>query len=273
MPRNAAGRTDFIFGGRMLPSFFTDDDAGTPLLLCHAFPLNAAMWEAQRHSLAEYCRMITFDLPGFGRGGPAVEGMDMRDCADMAVSLLDHLGIEKAVIGGCSMGGYIAMTILRYYPERVMGLLLANTRAGADSDEGRKGRMEQIARIDDGELESVLEGLLPRLVGASTKNVAPEVVAFVRELSRSASGEGCAAMLRAMADREDSREVLASCRIPVCSIGGEEDVLIPPSEAELIAALAQDSELHLIPNAGHLSNIERPIRFAIAVRHFLSRFS
>jgi pimeloyl-ACP methyl ester carboxylesterase len=257
----------------MLPTFYTDDDVGTPLLLCHAFPLNAAMWEAQRHSLAEYCRMITFDLPGFGRGGPAVAGMSMRDCADMAAALLDHLGLEKAVIGGCSMGGYIAMAFLRYHPERVLGVLLANTRAAADSDEGRKGRMEQIARIGSGELESVLEGLLPRLVGESTKQIAPEVPALVQELTRSATADGCVAMLQAMADREDSREILTSCRVPVCSIGGTEDTLIPPSEVELIASLAHDSELHLIPNAGHLSNIERPVRFAIAVRHFLSRFS
>lgn len=257
----------------MLPAFYTDDDAGTPLLLCHAFPLNAAMWEAQRHSLAEYCRMITFDLPGFGRGGPAVAAMSMRDCADMAVALLDHLGIEKAIVGGCSMGGYIAMAVLRHHPGRLLGLLLANTRASADSDEGKQGRMEQIAHIADGGLASVLEGLLPRLVGESTKEVAPDVVTLVRELSRTATAEGCMAMLRAMAEREDSRALLTSCRVPVCSIGGAEDMLIPAAEAEHIAALAPESELHVIPNAGHLSNIERPVRFAIAVRQFLTRFS
>ncbi len=257
----------------MLPVFYTDDGSGTPLLLCHAYPLNAAMWEPQRHSLAGDCRLLTFDLPGFGRGGPVPADLDLRRCADMAASLLDSCGIERAVIGGLSMGGYLAMAILRHHPERVLGLLLANTKAGADSEEGKAGRMEQIARIDAGELPAVLEGMLPRLLGTSTKEVAPEVVTLVQDLMRSATPDGCRAMLAAMAGREDSEDLLSSCTVPVCSIGGAEDVLIPPVEAERIAALASDAELHIIPNSGHLSNLERPVRFTASVRNFLQRFA
>ncbi len=256
----------------MLPAFVTDDGSGTPLLLYHAFPLNAAMWEAQRHMLAADCRLITFDLPGFGRGGPVQSETDMRLCAGMCEALLDHLGIDKAIIGGCSMGGYIAMAVLRHHPERVLGMVLANTKAGADTPEGRAGRMEQIAAIETGGLQTVLDGMLPRLLGASTKEFAPEVAEFLRELMHSATPEGCTAMLSAMARREGSEALLASCSVPVCSIGGAEDTLIPPSEAENIAALAKDSELHILPNAGHLSNLERPVLFTIAVRHFLQRF-
>ncbi len=257
----------------MLPAYFTDDGSGTPLLLCHAYPLNAAMWEAQRHMLAADCRLITFDLPGFGRGGPVQSETDMRLCAGMCEALLDHLGIDKAVIGGCSMGGYIAMAVLRHHPERVLGMVLANTKAGADTPEGREGRMEQIAAIRAGGLQTMLDGMLPRLLGASTKEVAPEVAELIRKLMSNATPEGCMAMLSAMALREDSQELLATSSVPVCAITGAEDALIPPSEAEHIAALAEDSELHILPNAGHLSNLERPVLFTIAVRHFLQRFT
>jgi pimeloyl-ACP methyl ester carboxylesterase len=256
----------------MLPSFYTDDGSGTPLLLCHAFPLNAAMWETQRHTLAGDCRLITFDIPGFGRGGAVDHDMDMHRCAELAINLLNHLGIERAVIGGCSMGGYIAMSLLRNYPDRVLGLLLANTRAGADSEEGRAARMAQIGRIERGELSVVLEEMLPKLLGEGTKNVAPEVVALVRKLMTHATADGCKAMLAAMAKREDSRQLLAECSLPVCAIGGAEDALIPAAETEQIAELAADSELHILPSAGHLSNLERPALFTVVVRHFLERF-
>lgn len=255
----------------MKPAFHTDEGTGTPLLLVHAFPLTSAMWEAQRLRLRGHCRVLTFDIPGFGRGGPVFPDQSIDHCADMAVALLDELGIERAVLCGCSMGGYIALGVLRRHPARLARLILANTRVGADSEEGAAGRMAQIERIRAGEFAAVLDGMRPRLLGATTHETAPEVPRLVEDITAMATPEGAIAMLRAMAQRPDSTEALRHCPVPVLSIGGAEDVLIPPSEAEHIAALAPDATLRIIQLAGHLSNLERPAKFTDAVKEFLLR--
>jgi len=253
-----------------IPTFFTDEGNGIPLLLFHAFPLNAAMWEPQRRMLSNDCRVLTFDLPGFGRGKPLPGQMSMRDCADIAIALLDELRIDTAAIGGCSMGGYIAMAMLRHYPERVAALVLADTRAGADSEETRAGRAAQIETIRTGGREAVFEAMLPKLLGASTFENAPELVDSVSDMMRQTTAEGAIAMLDAMAKRPDSSDVLSSCTVPCCIIVGVEDVLTPPSESEYMAHIIHDAQYHLLPGCGHLSNLERPVRFSTVVRDFLA---
>lgn len=253
----------------MMPAFYTDDGGGLPILFLHAFPLNSSMWRAQRRDLNSFFRVLTYDLPGFGRGGDFVEGFGIDDAADMAVTLLDDRGIDRAVFCGCSMGGYIALSALRRHPDRLSGVILANTRAGADSLAAQKNRAEQAAGIREGGLQEFLDEMLGKLLGESTVSSAPDVVRCVEDVLSHASAEGTAGMLEAMAVRQDSEDLLRDTRVPVCIISGSEDTLIPPAEAEHMHSLLRDGELNIIPNAGHLSCLERPVRFNTIIRDFI----
>ncbi|MFZ1728883.1 MAG: alpha/beta hydrolase [Bacteroidota bacterium] len=258
----------------MLPSFYTDDGSGLPLLLIHAFPLNASIWQPQRRDLSHQFRVISFSLPGFGRGGDYVPGTSIDDCADLAVELLDELQIDRAVVAGCSMGGYISLALQRRHPERVLGLILSNTRAGADSREAAANRLVQANSIRTGGLAEFLAGMREKLLGPSTRESAPDILRLLDDMLASATVEGTAGMLEAMARREDSTSLLESLTIPVCLIAGAEDTLIPPAEAERMHSQQPAAELHVLPNSGHLSCLERPILFNDVVSSFLiSNFS
>ncbi len=252
----------------MLPAFYTDDGSGLPLLFIHAFPLNSSMWRAQRRDLSTFHRVLTFDLPGFGRGGPFPDSFSLDDAADMAMTLLDDRGIDRAVVCGCSMGGYIALSILRRHPERLAGLVLSNTRATPDSPAAQQNRAAQAASVRAGGLQDLRDEMLGKLLGETTVASAPDVLRCVEEILQHASVEGTAGMLEAMAARPDSTEVLAETVLPVCVIAGGEDGLIPASEAENMHALLRSGELTIIPNAGHLSCLERPVRFNTIIRSF-----
>lgn len=254
----------------MIPAFFTDDGSGAPLLLIHAFPLNAAIWQPQRRDLTRRWRVISFTLPGFGRGGPFTPGSGIDDCADMAAELLDELRIERATVAGCSMGGYITLAMYRRHRERVAGMILANTRAGADSPEAAANRAAQAAAVRGGGLEGFLACMREKLLGPSTRANAPEVLRLLDDMLATATVEGTAGMLEAMARREDSGALLAASAVPVCLIAGAEDTLIPPAEAEAMQQLLPSAELHVLPSSGHLSCLERPELFNNIVDNFLA---
>jgi pimeloyl-ACP methyl ester carboxylesterase len=227
------------------------------------------MWRAQRRDLSTFFRVLTFDLPGFGRGGAFPESFSLDDAADMAVTLLDDRDIDRAVVCGCSMGGYIALAMLRRHPRRLAGLVLANTRATADTEAGKANRARQAAEVRDGQLQALRDEMLGKLLGETTVSSAPEVVRCVEEILQNATAEGTAGMLEAMAARPDSMAALAETRLPVCVISGEEDGLIPASEAEAMLGVLRNGEMNVIPNAGHLCCLERPVRFNTAMRGFL----
>ncbi len=254
----------------MLPAFYTDEGSGSALLLIHAFPLNASMWESQRRDLSGHFRVISFTLPGFGRGGPFIPGTGIGDCADMAVELLDELRIGRAVVAGCSMGGYIALDMYRRHRDRVRGLILANTRADADTPEAAADRRAQAKAVRKDGIADFVAGMRGKLVGASTRDSAPDVLQLLDEILATATSEGIAGMLEAMARREDSSDLLAGTEVPVCIIAGAEDTLISPAIAQRMHELQPAAELHVFPNCGHLSCLERPLLFNDAVDAFLA---
>jgi len=242
---------------------------GPALLLLHAFPLGLAMWDAQAAGLAERCRVIRFDARGFG-GSPSGAGpLTMERIADDAAALLDHLGIDKAVVAGLSMGGYAAFAMTRRHAERLSGLILANTRSGPDSEEAKKGRAELAARVRREGPRVAAEAMLPRLVGETTKRERPEVAERLGEIILGNAAEGIAQALEGMALRADSTKGLGAIKTPTLVIAGEEDVVTPMAEAEAMARGISGSRLVVIPRAGHLSNIENPQAFNEAVMSFL----
>lgn len=247
------------------------EEAGTglPVVLLHAFPVNRRMWAAQARELARRYRVITPDFRGHGESGRAEEDSTMERLADDVRGLLDELRLERVVLGGLSMGGYVAFAFLRRYAERTAALILADTRAGADTEEGRKARYDSAALAEKEGAGALAERLLPKLLGASTHARQPEVVRAVREMILSTSPAGIARALRGMAARPDSTALLGTIGVPALVLVGEEDTLTPPAEAEALAKGIRGAPLVRIPAAGHLSNLEQPAAFTRALADFL----
>ena len=241
--------------------------AGVPLLLLHAFPLNRSMYEEQTAALGDIARVISVDVPGVGRSEPAPLSID--GMADLAANLLDALQISRAVVGGVSMGGYAALAFARRYPDRLRGLILANTRAAADSEEARKGRVEmaEVARTE-GPAE-IAERMLPKVLGATALKRNRKLVDRVRSMIESLPGEVIADLLSALANREDSTPHLGAIEVPTLVIASEEDTITPAAEALEWSKLIPGSRFVEIQGAGHLSNLEAPEAFNKAVRDFL----
>ncbi|MFC4015524.1 alpha/beta fold hydrolase [Nonomuraea purpurea] len=242
---------------------------GLPVVLLHAFPLSSAMWLAQREGLAGACRVITPDLRGFGgsRLGDDEPSLDLM--ADDVARLLDDEGIDKAVVGGLSMGGYVTMAFCRRHPDRLMGVILADTKAGPDPPAARANR-ERIAQavLSDGS-EVLVSDVLPGLIGQTTKERRAMVFGRVKGLVQSAPPGAVAWAQRAMAARPDSFDTLGALKAPLLVVVGEEDELSPPADAEAMAGAVPESRLEIIPKAGHLSAVEQPEAFNAAVTAFV----
>jgi 3-oxoadipate enol-lactonase len=242
---------------------------GRAVLLLHAFPLGLSMWAAQAEALSSAHRVVRFDARGFGGSPPGDGPLTMERIADDAAALLDQLGIERVVVAGCSMGGYAAFAFVRRHPERLGGLVLQDTRAGADTEAAKANRHALARRILTEGAPAAVEALLPKLLGETTHRDRPETVARVRDWILATSPRGIANALHGLAAREDSRATLAAIRVPTLVLVGEEDVLTPPSEAEAIARAVPGARLVAVPKAGHLANLENPARLNAALVAFL----
>jgi 3-oxoadipate enol-lactonase len=241
---------------------------GPALLLIHGFPLDRSMWAHQIATLARW-RRIAPDLRGCGFSDAPEQGYTMAAYADDLVRLLDRLRAERAVVAGHSMGGYVAFEMLRRHRERVMGLILVDTRAGADTSEGRKGRdaLIEVARTQGP--AAVAEHLLPRLVGRSTQRTQPQVLEQVREMARRTPVPGMVGALTAMRDRPDSTPHLAAIDVPTLVVVGEEDELTPPPMARAMTSAIPSAAMTTIPGAGHLAPLEAPTAVTRVIAEFL----
>ncbi|MGH9862627.1 MAG: alpha/beta fold hydrolase [Candidatus Acidiferrales bacterium] len=242
---------------------------GAPVVLLHAFPLHRGMWAAQREELARNYRVITPDFRGHGESGAADEDSTMERLAEDVRGLLDELGLERVVLGGLSMGGYVAFAFYRRYAKRVAALILADTRAGADTPEAHKGRYELAAVAEHQGSEAVAERLLTRLFAPITPDRQPAVVAAAREMIRAASPAGIARALRGMAARPDSTPLLRKINCPTLVMVGAEDALTPLAEAEAMAKSIHGAQFEMLRGAGHLSNLEQPAKFTKRLGDFL----
>lgn len=221
-------------------------------MLLHAFPFDSRMWDGVRDLLEP----ITPDQRGGGRSP------DLVAVADDVLRLLDERGIERAVLGGCSMGGYAAMAVLRRDPSRVAGLVLADTRAGADTDEARANRLAMAARVQADGVGWVPDTVLGGLLGPAADEA---VVARVRELILDQDPAEVVWAQRAMAARPDSTGVLAEVDVPALVLVGEHDALTPPASARELAGVLRRGEYVELPGVGHLTPLEAPAAFASAV--------
>jgi 3-oxoadipate enol-lactonase len=243
---------------------------GDPVVLLHAFPLNGRMFEPQMEVLSEGRRVVVPDYPGFGRSPRTPAQPDVRYYAEGVRRLLDRLGLERVVLGGVSMGGYVAFGCLRLFPERVSGLILANTRPDPDSEEMRENRKNMARRVAGEGVEVLIELQMERLLARDTLENDAAVVEKVRAMILESSPNGVVAALGAMRDRPDSTSLLGEIEVPTLVIGGEEDGISSPDVMGAMAQKIPGSRHVTIPRAGHLSNLESPKGFNAALREFLA---
>ncbi|GAC1440346.1 MAG: alpha/beta hydrolase [Mycobacteriales bacterium] len=250
---------------------FREAGDGRPLLLLHAFPLSSAMWMSQREELAAVCRVITPDQRGFGGSPLGQDSPSLDAAADDVAALLDRLGLDRVVLGGLSMGGYVAMAFLRRHGERVDALLLADTKATADPATGRANRERIAAAVESDQSSTVLvDEVLPTLLGTTTVATRPLVAGRVRGLVQAAPAPAVAWAQRAMAARPDSFDTLDGFDRPALVVVGAEDTLSPPTDAEAMAAALTHGRLVVLPGAGHLTAVETPEAFNAQVTGFLA---
>jgi pimeloyl-ACP methyl ester carboxylesterase len=252
-------------GGQMMS--WAQSGRGRTLGLLHGFPLHAGMWDALHETTPHGWTLITPDLRNMGRsrGTPA---LTVDDHASDVLALLRHLGCEEAVIGGLSMGGYIALALHRMAPQRCRSLVLADTKAAADDEAQRANRVRLQATARERGAEAVLEAMLPKLVGPAAHQ-AGSVPARLRELVRDNQAEGIVDALEALKTRPDAGPGLAKIACPTLVLVGADDALTPPSAAEHLRDGIAGSSLVVIPEAGHMSNMEQPVAFALALWSFL----
>jgi pimeloyl-ACP methyl ester carboxylesterase len=237
---------------------YEDRGQGGAVLFLHAFPLGLFMWDDQVAAFEANRRLVRFDVRGFG-GTPADEGpLTMERIADDAVALLDHLGIETAVVAGCSMGGYAAFAMVRRHPRRIRALVLQNTRATPDTDEARKNRGVLAERVLAEGPGAAADAFLPKLLGETTQREHPERAERLRERILENPGRGIASALLGLGTRADSVPTLEAITVPTLVIAGSEDTLTPSSDSEAMRAGIRGSRLETIRRAGHLSNLENP---------------
>ncbi|WP_215542188.1 alpha/beta fold hydrolase [Amycolatopsis sp. CA-230715] len=245
-----------------------------PLVFLHAFPLDSRMWNGIREPLSRRARLITPDQRGLGRTPlPATtREPSLDDAARDLVALLDKLELERVVVGGCSMGGYVALALLRSAPERVGGLVLIDTKASADKPEAAENRHALAKRADEEGIEGWLAGqMLPNLLAGSTLESRPDVTETVRDLIESQPPAGIAWAARAMAARPDSAELLRGADVPALVLVGEHDNLTPHAEASAMAEALSNADLVTIEGAGHLTPLERPDAVSGAILDWLGR--
>ncbi len=250
---------------------YDDHGIGLPVIFLHAFPLNRNMWANVTAALLQEqrFRLVAPDWRGFGESEIDGEQVTMELLADDVAALMDALGMQQAVLCGLSMGGYAAFAFLRKYPERVGGLILADTRPGADTPEARANR-ENVAQLAEQKgSEAIADLQLPKLISDYTRQHHPEVEARIRHMIYAATPAGIAAASRGMALRLDSTDLLAGITCPTLVVVGEQDGLTPPDVAREYAAKIPGASFVTILQAGHLSNLEQPEAFLRIIREFL----
>jgi 3-oxoadipate enol-lactonase len=250
-------------------------DAGVPdgrvLLLLHAFPLSAEMWRPQLEAPPPGWRVVAPDFAGLGRSDDREsDSVSLDDYATDVIGLADRLAIPQMVVAGLSLGGYVALALARLAPDRLSGLVLADTKAPGDSPEARAGREKMLATLSERGAGGVSDEMLPRLLGATTRRDRPDVVAEVRSLILTNNPEGIRHAILRLRDRPDATPVLPRIEAPALVLVGEEDEVTPLAEAQRLQQGIAGARLETLPAAGHLSNMERPEAFTAALTRFLS---
>lgn len=249
---------------------YLDEGSGFPILWIHGFPLSSALFRSQL-SIGGY-RHIVPDFPGFGKSDPPTGDQTIESYARLLFSLLDGLEIRRAAMAGVSMGGYVLLAMMRLAPERVAAAILSDTKETADTPEGRAKRYQSIEEVKRQGTRPVVDDMFPKMLTPETIALGDARAQSTRQMMEQASPEGVIAALAAMAERQDAAETLVgSAAIPTLIVVGEKDPITTPADAARMHALAPSSQVAIIREASHLSNVEQPRLYNEAVQQFLDR--
>ena len=250
---------------------YDDVGLGHAVVLIHGYPFNRSLWTEQVEALSSKYRVVTPDLRGFGESDSSEGAVTMDRMAQDVVQLMDHLGIDQAVIGALSMGGYVALALIKQFPSRVKALVLADTRAQADTEEAKQTRFQQAEKALSEGMAGIADAMLPKLLTPDTVSKRPEVVKRVRDMMLKTKPQGAASALLGMAEREDQTEFISTIRVPAMIVVGREDAITPVADSEKMKSKIGPSHLVVLENAGHVSNLEQTEQFNFALLKFLDR--
>lgn len=248
---------------------YEDVGTGKTVLLVHGYPFNRSLWEPQVESLRPSHRVVTIDLPGFGESDVSDSPLTMNDMAAYVASLMDHLQIKQATLGGLSMGGYVVFAFYKSFTNRVEALILGDTRAEADSAEAKLIRADQAKQILAEGMEKTASAMLPKLLCADTEKARPIVFDHVRRMILQTEPKGAATALKAMAMREDQTSILPKIDVPTLILVGTEDTITPVQHSEVMHSAIPSSRLMKIDKAAHVSNLEQAETWNRELRSFL----
>jgi 3-oxoadipate enol-lactonase len=227
-----------------------------PVVFIHGFPFSNKMWEPQIRELSSEIHAITYDVRGHGSSDVGDGQFTIELFVDDLIALLDHLNIEKAVLCGLSMGGYIALRTIERHPNRVKGLVLCDTKSEPDTNEEKIKRTSSIKTAKSAGVSTFADNFVKAVFWPKTFEKNPGAIEFIKELIRENSPLGICGTLLALAARTDTTQSLSSINVPACIIVGEYDLLTPPSCAQRMHKAIAGSVIHILPNAGHMSNWE-----------------
>ena len=231
-------------------------EKGLPVIFIHGFPFSHRMWDPQLAALPPRFRGIAYDIRGHGLSDPGDGQYSIEFFVDDLIGLLDYLDVKKGVLCGLSMGGYITLRAVERYPKRFKAMILADTRSEADTNEGKIKRAEAITSIKSSGVYAFAEGFIKMVLAPDTFENHPAVADKVRGMIVTNSPRGVCGTLLALAARTDTSTALKKMNIPTLILVGEHDALTPPADAEKLADQLPKAELHVVPHAAHMSNLE-----------------
>jgi len=252
---------------------YTEEGSGRPVVLIHGYPFNRTLWNEQVAALSGSYRVIAPDLRGFGESDSSDGSSTMNRMAQDVAALLDHLGVPRATFGALSMGGYVTLAFYKQFASRVRALILADTRAQADTEEAKQNRAQQAEKALAEGMAGIADAMLPKLLTPETVSKRPEIVKRVRDMMLKTKPEGAAAALRGMAERDDQMSLLSKITVPTLIVVGAEDAITPVADSEKMNERVAGSRLVVLENAGHVSNLERTEKFNEALLDFLKESS
>lgn len=260
-----------LLSGEKVISYTDSEQGDYTLLFIHGFPFNKNLWTPQLNYLSTICRVVAYDVRGYGNSSRVSADFTVDDLADDLVQLIQTLQLSRVILCGLSMGGYIALNVISRYPEHVAGLILCDTQCTADTDETRETRFRSIGIIENGGKDVYIQTSLKNLFAPQSFEKIPEAVEAIRTIMHQADAEVICNTLRALASRHETCSALSKIKVPALIICGEEDVITPVAKAEFMHQHIADSELVLIPGVGHVSNREASDIFNQSVQQFIQK--
>jgi 3-oxoadipate enol-lactonase len=242
-----------------------------PVILIHGFPFNQEMWQPQVQALQKNFRLVTYDNRGHGQSDVGDGQFMIEYMVDDLMGLLDQIAAPKAVLCGLSMGGYIALRAVERNPDRIHALALCDTRSEADSNEAKLKRAASVRTVKDKGNAGFAEGFLKLIFAPKSFENNPKAVETIRKIILENSPLGVCGTLLALASRTDTTAALAQIKVPTLIMVGDQDPITPPSAAEAMHKAIKGSEMHVIPGAAHMSNLENSNVFNTHLQNFLEK--